>query len=60
MLYLFYMHEEIEKIEKIRICLWISKDDVDTMRELAEFENRSLNNYVVNVLKRHIVSVQES
>lgn len=54
------MHEEIEKIEKIRICLWISKDDVDTMRELAEFENRSLNNYVGNVLNRHIVSVQES
>lgn len=32
----------------------LSKDDKKKLKELAEAENRSLSNYIVNILKKHL------
>ena len=39
---------------KIQLPVRIEQDDLNTLKELAEQDNRPLSNYVDTVLKNHI------
>lgn len=40
--------------DKTRIAIILTKDLKDKIQERAKKENRSMSNYIVTVLKRHV------